>query len=338
MTIIKIVRIASPIAAVAVLVAGPWSASALTPAGELAAHRAIYELKLSKARGKGGGRCRRADASSTTSPAVCAKAIPSISGKCRNSTTGKARSHSATCARTPGRTPLQRLQVQLAKLPQPETLIDSVDGQAERQPKTIKVTLTKPKDKQVDLDVAIVFPTEHVRLILDAARAGKSILEFPVYDGSESRREGLQHADRRRSRDRPRRARPDRCDKRQTGACRNEAVAGDRELFREIGEDTASNCRSIRSRSSCTRTASRARSCSTTTTSPSAANSTTLDIKDTRPCPYAPSQRRVAIVAITAILGLAILPGLGASPAAAARLSSITETMPAPLMERIEAA
>ena len=31
-----------------------------------------------------------------------------------------------------------------------------------------------------------MFPTEHVRRILEAAHAGKCILEFPVYDGSET--------------------------------------------------------------------------------------------------------------------------------------------------------
>ena len=31
-----------------------------------------------------------------------------------------------------------------------------------------------------------MFPTEHVRRIIDAAREGKTMLEFPVYDGSEN--------------------------------------------------------------------------------------------------------------------------------------------------------
>ena len=31
-----------------------------------------------------------------------------------------------------------------------------------------------------------MFPTEHVRRIIEAAREGKTILEFPVYDGSET--------------------------------------------------------------------------------------------------------------------------------------------------------
>ncbi len=64
-------------------------------------------------------------------------------------------------------------------------IVDSVDGAAVRQPDTIAVTLIKPKNTKLNLDHAIVFPTEHVRRIIEAARADKSILDFPVYDGSE---------------------------------------------------------------------------------------------------------------------------------------------------------
>ena len=66
-----------------------------------------------------------------------------------------------------------------------ERLIDQVDGQAVRETGDIAVALTKPKDAKLNLDRSIVFPTEHVRRIIEAARAGKTILEFPVYDGSE---------------------------------------------------------------------------------------------------------------------------------------------------------
>ena len=65
------------------------------------------------------------------------------------------------------------------------SMVDSVDGAAVRQADNIAVTLIKPKNIKLNLDRAIVFPTEHVRRIIEAARAGKTILEFPVYDGSE---------------------------------------------------------------------------------------------------------------------------------------------------------
>ena len=63
---------------------------------------------------------------------------------------------------------------------------DAVDGHAERNTQAISVRLTKPKEKQFTEPVNAVFPTEHMRRIIEAAREGKTILSFPVYDGSES--------------------------------------------------------------------------------------------------------------------------------------------------------
>jgi len=63
---------------------------------------------------------------------------------------------------------------------------DAVDGHAERNARAISVSLTKPKEKQFTEPVNAVFPTEHMRRIIEAAREGKTILSFPVYDGSES--------------------------------------------------------------------------------------------------------------------------------------------------------
>jgi hypothetical protein len=63
---------------------------------------------------------------------------------------------------------------------------DAVDGHAERSAQAISVSLTKPKEKQFTEPANAVFPTEHMRRIIEAAREGKTILSFPVYDGSES--------------------------------------------------------------------------------------------------------------------------------------------------------
>lgn len=63
---------------------------------------------------------------------------------------------------------------------------DTVDGHAERNAATVAVSLSKPKDKTFSVPVGAVFPTEHMRRIIVAAREGKTILEFPVYDGSET--------------------------------------------------------------------------------------------------------------------------------------------------------
>ena len=67
-----------------------------------------------------------------------------------------------------------------------ENLVDTVDGHAERKPNETVVDLSKPEQKTLDLDATVVFPTEHMVRVIAAARAGKSILEFPVYDGSDT--------------------------------------------------------------------------------------------------------------------------------------------------------
>jgi len=60
----------------------------------------------------------------------------------------------------------------------------AVDGIAERDGTAIKVKLKQPKAKTFTIDNA-VFPTEQVKLIIEAARQGKSVLELTVYDGSD---------------------------------------------------------------------------------------------------------------------------------------------------------
>jgi EipB-like len=73
-----------------------------------------------------------------------------------------------------------------------QTSIDSgtaeaVDGKAWKSGTgRLSVNLTKPKRGKIDLDVGVVFPTEHLKRILAAAVAGENLLEVKVYDGSET--------------------------------------------------------------------------------------------------------------------------------------------------------
>lgn len=61
-----------------------------------------------------------------------------------------------------------------------------VDGIAERSGDHITVKLKAPAAKTFNLDGATVFPTEQIQRIIAAARAGKSVLELMVYDGSDN--------------------------------------------------------------------------------------------------------------------------------------------------------
>jgi hypothetical protein len=67
-----------------------------------------------------------------------------------------------------------------------DRVVDAVNGNADRTTAQVEVKLTKPKPKTIDLEAKIVFPTEHMRRIIDAAKEGKTLLELPVYDGSEN--------------------------------------------------------------------------------------------------------------------------------------------------------
>ena len=185
MMIPNALRLASVAIAAATMLGGPYAAAALTPAGELAAHRAVYELKLAKTSGKGGAGAARGRILYDFSGNLCdgykldfrqVSELDNGEGKItlsdlRSSTweDGAAKAYQFSSQNYLN-----------------QQLIDSVDGRAERRQSAISVTLSKPKDKKLDLEVAIIFPTEHVRRILEAARDNKSILEFPVYDGSES--------------------------------------------------------------------------------------------------------------------------------------------------------
>jgi hypothetical protein len=66
-----------------------------------------------------------------------------------------------------------------------QNLLDTVDGEAQRSDEKVQVTLTKPEEKKFEIESAVAFPTDHMRRIIAAARQEKSILELPVYDGSE---------------------------------------------------------------------------------------------------------------------------------------------------------
>jgi len=66
-----------------------------------------------------------------------------------------------------------------------DSRVSEVDGQADRAKDKVAVKLSKPNGKKFDAG-KVVFPTEHMRLLIEAARAGQTLLEVSVYDGSES--------------------------------------------------------------------------------------------------------------------------------------------------------
>jgi hypothetical protein len=185
MPMLNTLRLASVISlAAAAVFGGAWPTAALTPSGELAAHRAVYELKLANTRGKSAVAARGRilydfSGSACEGYKLEFRQVSELDNGEGKVTLSDLRSN--TWEDAAGKKYQFNSQNYLN-----ERLIDAVDGRAERQSDAIGVTLTKPKEGKVNLDATIVFPTEHVRRIIDAAREGKSVLEFPIYDGSET--------------------------------------------------------------------------------------------------------------------------------------------------------
>jgi EipB-like len=67
-----------------------------------------------------------------------------------------------------------------------DTDSNPVDGVAERTGDHVTVKLKQPQAKTFTLDGSTVFPTQQIQRIIEAARAGKSVLELTVYDGSDN--------------------------------------------------------------------------------------------------------------------------------------------------------
>jgi hypothetical protein len=173
------------LAAILAAAALPASANAQGGTVALASHRAVYDLKLAQTRGKRPVHAVRGRILYDFTGSVCegyALQFRQVSeldnGEGRLAVSDL---RATTWEDGAGRRLLFHSQNYLDN-----KLRDAVDGRAERVANGIDVKLTKPSDKSLDYRVDLVFPTEHVRRIIDAGRAGKTLLEVVVYDGSES--------------------------------------------------------------------------------------------------------------------------------------------------------
>jgi EipB-like len=171
-------------AAVAVL-ARPLPADAQGAAVSLTAHRAVYDLKLSTTRGKRAMSAVRGRILYDFSGSACegyalqfrqVSELDSGEGKVIVSDL-RATSWEEGAG--------QRLRFHSQNYFD-EALRDKVDGQAERAGDGVAVELKEPGEKKLDLKTELVFPTEHVRRIIAAAREGKTLMQISVYDGSDT--------------------------------------------------------------------------------------------------------------------------------------------------------
>jgi hypothetical protein len=164
--------------------AGARSAAAATVAGELASHRAVYDLRLAQSRGNSPAASARGRILYDFSGNACdgyalqfrqVSELDNGEGKVTLSDL-----RSTTWEDGAAKKFIFKSQSYLNQNP-----TDSVDGQAERQPGKVAVSLVKPVEKKFDIEPTIVFPSDHMRRIIEAARNAKTFLELPVYDGSD---------------------------------------------------------------------------------------------------------------------------------------------------------
>ncbi len=63
-------------------------------------------------------------------------------------------------------------------------IVENVDGRAQKRQGGVEISFEKSKRRPVSIAAPTLFPTEHLRQILAAARAGEKFLEARVFDGA----------------------------------------------------------------------------------------------------------------------------------------------------------
>ena len=175
------------LAVTAIIAAGLMSPGAVVAQGggaiALVPHRAVYDLKLSQTRGRRPMNAVRGRILYDFSGSACeGYALRFRQMSELDSGEGKpVMSDMRATTWEEGKAKSLRFNSQSYLNDQ---LREAVDGFAERGKENLGVRLTKPGSKTLDLSSALVFPTEHVRRIIAAAREGKTLLEAAVYDGS----------------------------------------------------------------------------------------------------------------------------------------------------------
>ena len=161
------------------------AATAAEPVG-LAAHRAVYEITLDKAKAGGG--------------------VSDLTGRMVYELTGSACEGYTQTMRFVTRMTSQEGEASINDLRsttvedvgtrnfkfsssqyRDDQLTEQVTGDAKREAgeAPTKVQLTKPKKQAMDVPASALFPVQHSIAMLAAARAGKSIFAADLYDGSE---------------------------------------------------------------------------------------------------------------------------------------------------------
>lgn len=63
-------------------------------------------------------------------------------------------------------------------------VVEAVEGEARRTEGGIEIKLKQPAEKTVELDGDALFPSQHIRVILDAALADRNFVSAEIYEGA----------------------------------------------------------------------------------------------------------------------------------------------------------
>lgn len=152
-------------------------------ATELAAHRAVYDLKMDESRGTKGP----AGASGRIVYEISGNACSGYTVQFRQATQVQPQSGSANTADVRSNTledgKGRWFQFRFDTLSRGR-VTKRVSGKAERNEKGIAVTFAEPKEKKISFPVNAVFPVQQTLKVIAAAKAGQPIIELKTYDAS----------------------------------------------------------------------------------------------------------------------------------------------------------
>jgi len=65
-----------------------------------------------------------------------------------------------------------------------DEVVESVEGEARRGATAIEVSLKQPTEKKVTLDSGVLFPSQHMQAIIDAAVANRNFISTDIFEGA----------------------------------------------------------------------------------------------------------------------------------------------------------
>lgn len=152
----------------------------------LTAHRAIYELTLSKSVGSKSPTAAHGRIAFDFAGSPCEGYVQNFRQLTElqpaEGPTRVSDMHSATFEDSDGKNFAFKMQTKVDN-----GAVESIDGTAVKSGNgPLLVNLAKPKRSKQELGDDVVFPTEHLKRIIAAAEAGKNLIEVKVFDGSDT--------------------------------------------------------------------------------------------------------------------------------------------------------